>query len=94
MIRLSKLLSILRFDLRTLFLVVPTTRPRGTSKIPVNVDFPVTRVKIYIDSPAVRGWNEIDAIAMVDTLGKRQWADKAYASSSFGRNRKLPKWYE
>lgn len=71
-----------------------TSASRGISKIPINVDFAVQRVKIYINSPAVPGWNEIDAVGIVDTSGKKHWAEKAYASSSFGLNRKLSSWYE
>jgi hypothetical protein len=43
-----------------------------------------TQIKIYLDSPAVPGWNEIDAVALVDAQGKRHWARRAAASSSYG----------
>ena len=71
-----------------------TSAPRGISRIPLDVDFPVQRIKVYIDSAAVPGWNEIDAVGLVEETGRTHWAAKAYASSSFGRNLKLPAWYK
>ncbi len=53
------------------------------SKFPVKVDFPVRRVKLYLDSPKIKGWNEIDAVGLVDAQGKTHWAAKAEASSTF-----------
>jgi hypothetical protein len=62
----------------------PTGSGKGVSKIPVaNVSFPTGRVKIYLDSPAVSGWNEIDAVALVDRASQAQWASSAQASSTF-----------
>lgn len=55
----------------------------GISKIPLKVSFPVRRVKVYLDSPAVPGWNEIDAVALVDRQGRTQWAAAAQASSTY-----------
>ncbi len=61
------------------------------SKFPVKVDFPVRRVKLYLDSPRIKGWNEIDAVGLVDGQGKTHWAAKAEASSTFAdrRSRRL-----
>ena len=42
------------------------------------------RVKIYLDSPNFPGWNEIDAVGLIDVRGKRQWAERARSSSSYG----------
>lgn len=72
----------------------PASAQRGVSRIPLEIDFAVSRIKIYIDSAAVPGWNEIDAVGLVDKQGRRHWAIRAYASSSFGRNRNLPAWYD
>ncbi len=55
----------------------------GVSEIPVRIDFPIDRVKLYLDSPAVAGWNEIDAVGLVDSEGKKHWATSATASSTF-----------
>ena len=72
----------------------PTSALRGISRIPLGIDFAVTRIKVYIDSAAVPGWNEIDAVGLVDEKGRTHWATRAYASSSFGRNNELPVWYK
>lgn len=41
------------------------------------------RVKLYLDSPAVPGWNEIDAVGLLGEDGKTHWAKSAKASSSY-----------
>jgi hypothetical protein len=58
----------------------------GISKIPCKkAKVRINRLKVYIDSPAVLGWNEIDAVGLVDQDGKRQWANSAEASSTFAQ---------
>jgi hypothetical protein len=56
---------------------------RGVSEIAVDVDFKTNRVKIYLDSKAVPGWNEIDTVGLRDSGGKTHWAMGADASSTF-----------
>ncbi len=56
---------------------------KGVSKIPVKVDFKTHRVKIYIASKEVPGWNEIDAVGLVDQADKTQWAVAVDASSTY-----------
>ncbi len=56
---------------------------RNIAELPVTVPFETRRVKIYLDSPAVRGWNEIDAIGLIDLNGGVQWATRVEASSSY-----------
>jgi hypothetical protein len=59
---------------------------KGISKIACKkVKFLTNRIKIYIDSPAVVGWNEIDAVGLVDKDGKTHWATAAEASSTFAQ---------
>ena len=41
------------------------------------------RIKVYLDSPKVQGWNEIDAVELVGKDGTRQWARSATASSTY-----------
>ena len=53
------------------------------SVIPVQIDFSITQVKLYLNCPQVPGWNEIDAVRLVDTGGNGQWAASATASSTF-----------
>jgi len=62
----------------------PRTADKGASRIPISTKVSTNRVKIYIDSPAVRGWNEIDAVGLVDSSGKTHWATKVQASSTYG----------
>src|SRR5262249_1509989 len=62
----------------------PRGKPKGISVIPVKLDFPVTRIRLSIDSPAVPGWNEIDAVAIEDRDGNTHWAVRAEASSTYG----------
>jgi hypothetical protein len=58
---------------------------KGISKIRLKVKFKTNRIKVYLDSPAVQGWNEIDAVGLVDQKGKNQWATAAEASSTFAQ---------
>lgn len=58
----------------------------GVSTVPLNVGFPIRRVKIYLDSAAVQGWNEIDAIGLVDQNQQVQWARNASASTWYGQS--------
>jgi hypothetical protein len=62
----------------------PRTAPQGISVIPVRLDFAVQRIKLYLDSPAVPNWNEIDAVGLEDSDGTKHWAAKARASSIYG----------
>jgi beta-lactamase regulating signal transducer with metallopeptidase domain len=69
----------------------PAGSGRGISEIAVEVNFETKRVKIYLDSPRVRGWNEIDAVALVDGSGQMQWAVHAEASSTFAEQTRTPR---
>ncbi len=57
----------------------------GFSKITPTYSLSTDRIRVYIDSPAVPGWNEIDAVGLKDKYGRIQWAKKAKASSTYGR---------
>jgi hypothetical protein len=61
----------------------PTESGLGVSEIPVKVNFKTNRVKIYLDSPSVPGWNEIDAVGLRDKAKTTQWAVAAEASSTY-----------
>ncbi|QDU37508.1 hypothetical protein Mal4_18220 [Maioricimonas rarisocia] len=61
----------------------PKGSGKGISVIPIRLDFPVQRVKIYINSPAVSGWNEIDAVGLTSAEGETQWAVEAEASTTY-----------
>jgi hypothetical protein len=47
------------------------------------------RVKVYLDTKRVEGWNEIDAVELIGRDGSRQWAKSARASSSYSASRGL-----
>ncbi len=61
----------------------PVGDPKGISVIPFRVNFKVARVKLYLSSTKVGGWNEIDAVGLRDTTGKTHWVHAAAASSTY-----------
>ena len=61
----------------------PVGKDKGISVIPIKADFEISRVRIYLDSPKVPGWNEIDAVGLLDEAGTTHWAKSATASSSY-----------
>lgn len=63
----------------------PVGGERGVSEIPIKVPFKTNRVKIYLASKAVPGWNEIDAVGLRDKADKVHWASAAEASSTYAR---------
>ena len=62
----------------------PPGAASGVSEIPLTVPFAINKLTLYLNSPAVRGWNEIDAVGLVSKAGDVQWARRATASSSYG----------
>jgi beta-lactamase regulating signal transducer with metallopeptidase domain len=58
-------------------------QPTGVSEIPIGANTAIRKVKLYLDSPAVPGWNEIDAVGLVDDSGQIHWATAATASSTY-----------
>jgi len=68
----------------------PRTEARGVSKIPIALGANAQRFKLYFDSPAVHGWNEIDAVAVEDEKGTSHWAVHVEASSTFARELVAP----
>jgi hypothetical protein len=58
---------------------------KGVSKIrfarPVETD----RVRVYLDSAHVKGWNEIDAVGLVESESSVHWAASAKASSTYAK---------
>lgn len=65
----------------------PVGSGRGTSKIPVSLNVPTKRVKIYLASDKVTGWNEIDAVGLLSDQDEMQWAKKVSASSTYASGR-------
>jgi hypothetical protein len=65
----------------------PTTadKERGVSEVSFQVSFKIRRVKLYLASAEVEGWNEIDAVGLKDPNGKMHWASEADASTTYAR---------
>jgi hypothetical protein len=61
---------------------------RGVSTIPVDKNIKTKKLKIFLDSKNIPGWNEIDAVGIVDKEGKINWAIKAEASSTYASGSK------
>lgn len=61
----------------------PAGAEKGISVIAVHPPAVLNRIRIYLDSPKVPGWNEIDAVGLLDDTGKTQWAASATASSTY-----------
>ena len=62
----------------------PVGSAGGVSRLPVSTIARTGRIKVYINSPAVNGWNEIDAVGIEYGNKKVIWAKRATASSSYG----------
>lgn len=65
-----------------------TDSPRPASdglvvELPVTSSRAVNQLKLVLDSPKVGGWNEIDAVGLVDESGEAHWARQAAASSAY-----------
>lgn len=61
----------------------PPGSGRGVSEIPLKINFKTNRVRLWIDSGAVPGWNEIDAVGLRDAAGNTHWATRADASTTY-----------
>jgi hypothetical protein len=61
----------------------PRSAGMGVSEVTFQVPFKTNRVKIYLDSRSVPGWNEIDAVGLRDSGGKVHWAVAAEASTNY-----------
>lgn len=61
----------------------PPESLQGISWIPFTTSFETRKVKLHLHSVGVPGWNEIDAVALVDPAGNSQWASAATASSTY-----------
>lgn len=68
----------------------PRTSEHGVSIVPVKVDFETKKIRLYLASRDVPGWNEIDAVGLLDSRGKTHWAVHATASSTFATSSTVP----
>jgi hypothetical protein len=64
----------------------PTDRakPSGVSVVGFSTPITTNRIRIHLDSPAVPGWNEIDAVGLIGSDGTVHWAKSATSSSTYG----------
>lgn len=62
----------------------------AVATIPVDDPMETQRIKVYIASTKVLGWNEIDAVGITDELGGVHWATSAIASSTFANPGPIP----
>ncbi len=69
------------FENHTVSDPTPTQAPSGVSVFPLVAK---TRgIRLILDSQNVPGWNEIDAVGLLDKKGEIHWAETAAASSTF-----------
>ncbi len=67
----------------------PTSLTSGAtpvSKIPVSLNIATKKIKLYIASDKIPGWNEIDAVGLISDQGQTQWATHVTASSTYARS--------
>ncbi|MGB7345720.1 MAG: caspase family protein [Pirellulaceae bacterium] len=68
----------------------PIDAAMGISKIAVDTDAKLSRIRIYLNCALAPGWNEIDAVALVDANDKQQWAFDARASCTYNQPDNIP----
>jgi len=61
----------------------PTEEAPAEFVVEAGADAVSSKIRVYLDSMAVPGWNEIDAVELVGQDGSRQWAERATASSTY-----------
>jgi hypothetical protein len=60
-----------------------TPKGKGISKIRFDKSVKTAKIRLYLDSPKFPGWNEVDAVGLVDSAGVIHWATGADASSTY-----------
>jgi hypothetical protein len=61
------------------------TNATPVSRIPVSLNVATKKIKIYLASDKVPGWNEIDAVGLISDKGETQWATHVTASTTYAR---------
>jgi beta-lactamase regulating signal transducer with metallopeptidase domain len=56
---------------------------QGVTLISLDVRLKTNQVRLTLDSAAVPGWNEIDAVGLLDAQGSVHWAQSATASTTY-----------
>ena len=70
-------------DLRELWTGVSPAETVQT--IPISPPAEITRIKLELDTAKVPGWDEIDAVALIDAAGAPTWAATATSSSVWSK---------
>jgi len=63
----------------------PADRKNGISEIPLRANFQISRLKIYLSSQDHPGWNEIDAVGLVDAAGVTHWPVDADSAGTYAQ---------
>ena len=66
---------------------VPVGSGKGRAAIVIQADFPTNRITIHLKCKEVPGWNEIDAVGLMDVAEDVWWAVAAEASSTYASPR-------
>lgn len=56
---------------------------KGVAELPIKQPIRAARIKVYIESTRVTGWNEIDAVGLKDDKKNMHWAVAVAASSTY-----------
>ncbi|MCC2669251.1 MAG: blaR0 [Armatimonadetes bacterium] len=61
----------------------PAGRDHGVSIVTLKEPVEASTIRLYLASARVPGWNEIDAVGIIDSIGRTHWATRATASSTY-----------
>lgn len=67
--------------------VAPTGKKSRVLEVQLPLGFLVSRVKVHLATAKVPGWNEIDAVGLVDDKARVHWATAATASTTYAKPR-------
>lgn len=62
-----------------------TSLAEPVQSIAISPPAEITRIKLVLDTAKVPGWNEIDAVALIDATGTSVWAQAATGSSVWSK---------
>ena len=63
----------------------PPSQAPAHQWFPSRASVVASKVRVYLDTAKVPGWNEIDAVEIVGRDGTHQWASEATASSTYAQ---------
>ena len=64
---------------------IPKGRSHGVSMLRFRTGFPTMQIRLTVSTSFVPGWNEIDAVALIDGAGATHWAVAGDASTFYGQ---------